>query len=86
MAACELAGLVANARPASPLLGARRYSPEDVARVYARVRGLVGHAPTMADWDRLRGPAEPSSSTLRRRYGNGWVPFLEAMEAGRPAS
>lgn len=70
--ACKAAGLEPNVRYNYKNWGVAKYSEEACTQAFRRVQSLVGHPPTVAEYEALRTEQEPSVSTLRKRHNNSW--------------
>jgi len=71
-AACELAGLTPNPRSPSPRFGSRIYSEDDLRAAMRRITQLVGHSPSLTEYDAQRQAGEPTAAAIRQRYGS-WL-------------
>ncbi|MGA2930426.1 MAG: hypothetical protein ABSG43_31480, partial [Solirubrobacteraceae bacterium] len=73
--AVQAAGFTPNNRPASPRMGARVITDEEIRRELWRVASIVGHAPSYAEYAALA--RRPSPGAIRLRCG-GWTAALKA--------
>jgi len=71
-AACELSGITPNPRSPSPRFGSRTYSEGDLRAAMRRITQLVGHCPSLTEYDAHRQAGEPTAAAIRQRYGS-WL-------------